>query len=83
MSRSHPQHRRTVRTLGAAALLLGLTVPAPAAALPADSLARLAGTYAGGGPRGYPVRVEAGSPTSEVRTETRASGWSRVTWKDC
>lgn len=35
MSRSHPQHRRTVRTLGAAALLLGLTVPAPAAALPA------------------------------------------------
>ncbi|MEX5257783.1 hypothetical protein [Kocuria arenosa] len=35
MSRPHPQHRRTARTLGTAALLLGLSVPAPAAALPA------------------------------------------------
>ncbi|MFF0990887.1 hypothetical protein [Kocuria nitroreducens] len=35
MSRPHPQYRRTARTLGATALLLGLSVPAPAAALPA------------------------------------------------
>ncbi|HEY0035323.1 MAG TPA: hypothetical protein VGB66_01485 [Longimicrobium sp.] len=37
-----------------------LRLPATAA-LPADSLARLAGTYVGGGPRGYPVRADAGA----------------------
>ena len=35
MSRPHSQHRRTARTLGTAALLLGLSFPAPASALPA------------------------------------------------
>jgi CubicO group peptidase (beta-lactamase class C family) len=47
----------------------GLRVPA-AAALAADSLARLAGTYAGGGPRGYPVRVEAGALVVTVPSGT-------------
>lgn len=49
MSRPHPQHRRTARTLGTAALLLGLSVPAPASALPA----------APGGEAAAPVAVPA------------------------
>ncbi len=44
MTRSHPQHRRTVRTAGALALLLGLAAPAPAAALPAGPVSEAAGT---------------------------------------
>lgn len=45
MTRPHPQHRRTFRALGTtAALLVGLSVPAPASALPAARGAEVAGT---------------------------------------
>ncbi|MFI7495910.1 hypothetical protein ACH9D2_14505 [Kocuria sp. M4R2S49] len=44
MTRPHPQHRRTVRTLGTAALLVGLSVQAPASALPAAPGGEVAGT---------------------------------------
>lgn len=44
MTRPHPQHRRTARTLGTTALLLALSAPAPAAALPAAPSGEVAST---------------------------------------
>lgn len=44
MTRSHSQHRRTARTLGIAALLLGLSAPVPVSALPAAPGSEVAGT---------------------------------------
>ncbi|WP_298585503.1 hypothetical protein [uncultured Kocuria sp.] len=44
MNRSQPQHRRTARALGIAAILLGLSAPVPASALPAAPGSEVAGT---------------------------------------
>ncbi len=64
MSRPHPQHRRTARALGTAALLLGLSVPAPASALPAapgsEAVAPVA-VPASCGPTAGPLPVAGGA----------------------
>ncbi|MFF0905419.1 UNVERIFIED_CONTAM: hypothetical protein RF653_17250 [Kocuria sp. CPCC 205316] len=68
MSRPHPQHRRTARTLGTAALLLGLSFPAPASALPAapgGEAAAPVAVPASCGPAAGPLPVAGGATAAE------------------
>ncbi|KUG61697.1 MULTISPECIES: hypothetical protein [Kocuria] len=70
MTRSHPVPRRTARTLGTAALLLGLCAPVPAAALPAAPGGEVPGTTsvtvpASCGPAGAGSFAVANGPSAE------------------